>query len=580
MAVVNELVTKFSFTGDLAPQREFNENLKLSLGLLAGVGAAIVGAAGGVFAFVASTTQAADALTDMNAETGISVESIQELGFAAEMSGSSAEAMTASLAGLSKVAGDAARGLGRGKKAFEELGISVKDAGGNVKTADVLFNELRDSFDRLGTDMSTQKSIIASLGLDPSTLQLLNSSSEEVALLTQRARDLGIVTTEQAEAAAAFQDSLGVAKFAVSALSQQIAINLAPSTQKITDGFTEFLVANKDLIKDGLQYLGEVITSTAGFIGRMAPLVLALGAAFVVAQLATGGFAAIMGFVLSPVVLITAAIVALLLIVDDLLTALDGGQSVIADFFMEFFGWDIVPVLQGIVDGFKAMFAQLLSLAQPFFDAFGQLFDAVILAFRGDWSGALDSLLGAFNSAGEGIKNIFLGLFNFINVAFSQMLGAVITLFNSDWVGAIDSLLEAFGSAGDAIKNIFVGLFDFIGTAFSQILGGIKSAATSILPDWAVDLISSGESPAALAGNAAPLPSGSGQDPLDVPSLTPNDVVAMTPAGATSINNSQVKQEIKIDISASDPKAAGAAVDNALQDQLKTAKTQVNRGGR
>lgn len=532
MAVVNELVTKFSFTGDLAPQREFNENLKLSLGLLAGVGAAIVGAAGGVFAFVASTTQAADALTDMNAETGISVESIQELGFAAEMSGSSAEAMTASLAGLSKVAGDAARGLGRGKKAFEELGISVKDASGDVKTADVLFNELRDSFDRLGTDMSTQKSIIASLGLDPSTLQLLNSSSEEVALLTQRARDLGIVTTEQAEAAAAFQDSLGVAKFAVSALSQQIAINLAPSTQKITDGFTEFLVANKDLIKDGLQYLGEVITSTAGFIGRMAPLVLALGAAFVVAQLATGGFAAIMGFVLSPVVLITAAIVALLLIVDDLLTALDGGQSVIADFFMEFFGWDIVPVLQGIVDGFKAMFAQLLSLAQPFFDAFSQLFDAVILAFKGDWDGALEALLAAFGSAGEGIKNIFLGL------------------------------------------------FDFIGTAFSQILGGIKSAATSILPDWAVDLISSGESPAAIAGNAAPLPSGSGQDPLDVPTLTPNDVVAMTPAGATSINNSQVKQEIKIDISASDPKAAGAAVDNALQDQLKTAKTQVNRGGR
>lgn len=580
MAVVNELVTKFSFTGDLAPQREFNENLKLSLGLLAGVGAAIVGAAGGVFAFVASTTQAADALTDMNAETGISVESIQELGFAAEMSGSSAEAMTASLAGLSKVAGDAARGLGRGKKAFEELGISVKDAGGNVKTADVLFGELRDSFDRLGTDMSTQKSIIASLGLDPSTLQLLNSSSEEVDLLTQRARDLGIVTTEQAEAAAAFQDSLGVAKFAVSALSQQIAINLAPSTQKITDGFTEFLVANKDLIKDGLQYLGEVITSTAGFIGRMAPLVLALGAAFVVAQLATGGFAAIMGFVLSPVVLITAAIVALLLIVDDLLTALDGGQSVIADFFMEFFGWDIVPVLQGIVDGFKAMFAQLLSLAQPFFDAFGQLFDAVILAFQGDWSGALDALLGAFNSAGEGIKNIFLGLFNFINAAFSQMLGAVIALFNSDWVGAIDSLLAAFGSAGDAIKNIFVGLFGFIGSAFSQILGSIKSAATSILPDWAVDLISSGESPAAIAGNAAPLPSGSGQDPLDVPTLTPNDVVAMTPAGATSINNSQVKQEIKIDISASDPKAAGAAVDNALQDQLKTAKTQVNRGGR
>jgi phage-related protein len=532
MAVVNELVSKFSFIGDLAPQREFNENLKLSIALLTGVGTAILAAAGGLFAFVASTTQAADGLLDMNAETGISVESIQELGFAAALSGSSVEAMQSSLNGLSKVAGDAARGLGRGRKAFEDLGISVKDASGNVKTADVIFNELRESFARLGTDRGTQKSIIASLGLDPSTLQLLNATSEEVGVLVEKARALGIVTTEQAQAAADFQDSLDTSKFAVSALSQQIAINLAPATQKITDGFTEFLIANQDLIKDGLQWLGEVIQSTAGFVTRMAPLVLALAGAFVVAQLATGGFATVMGIVLSPVVLITAAIVALLLIVDDLLTALDGGQSVIADFFMEFFGWDIVPVLQGIVNAFKAMFAALLSLAAPFFEAFAQLFNAVIELFKGNWGEALDLLFAAFGTVVEGIK------------------------------------------------NIFVSLFDFIGTAFGQILGGIKSAAMSILPDWAIDLISSGGSPDSAPGNAGPLPSGSGQDPWDVPGMSPNDAVAMTPAGNTSVNNSQITQNTNIDIKTNDPKAAGAAVTDSLQDQLKTAKTQVNRGGR
>jgi hypothetical protein len=446
----------------------------------------------------------------MSAETGNSVESIQELGFAAELSGSSAEAMSSSLAGLSKVAGDAARDLGKGKKAFEELGISVKDASGNVKTADVLFNELRESFARLGTDKSTQKSIIAALGLDSSTLQLLNATSDEVGKLVDQARALGIVTTEQAEAAAAFQDSLGIAKFAVSALTQQIAISLAPATQRITDGFVEFLTANQDLIKGGLKWLGEVIQATAGFFVRMTPIALGLAAAFVVAQLATGGLATVMGIVLSPVVLITAAIVALLLIVDDLLTALNGGQSVIADFFMEFFGWDIVPVLQGIVDAFKTMFSALLALTQPYFDALGFLFDAVIQLFQGNWQGALDSL----------------------------------------------------------------------GQAFQSWIDGIKAGAMSILPDWAVDLISSGGSPDDAKASAGPLPSGSGQDPWDVPGMSPNDAVAMTPAGNTSVNNSQIKQDIKIDISASDPKAAGAAVDNALQDQLKTAKTQVNRGGR
>lgn len=532
MAVVTELISQFSFKGDLKPQENFNANLKMSVALLSAVAVGIYGATGVLFAFVADATSAADALLDMNAETGIAVESIQELGFAAAMSGSSTEAMTASLAGLAKVSGDAARGLGKGKKAFEELGISVKDASGNVKTADILFNELRDSFARLGTDQATQKSIIAALGLDPSTLQLLNATSEEVAVLVEKSRALGIVTTEQAQAAAEFQDSLDTAKFAVSAISQQIAIGLAPTMQKITDNFVEFLIANKDLIQDGLKYLGETLVAVSGFMSRMAPILGVLAVAFGIAQLAAGGFAKIMAIIMSPVVLITVAIVAFLLIVDDLITALNGGQSVIADFFMEFFGWDIVPVLQGVVDAFKAMFAQLLTLAQPFFDAFGHLFDAVIELFKGNWAGALESLLAAFNSAGEGIKNIFLSL------------------------------------------------FDFIGTAFGQILSGIKDSAMSILPDWAVDLISSGESPGASGGNAAPLPSGSGQDAWDVPGMSPNDAVAMTPAGNTSINNSQVKQDIKIDISSSDPKAAGAAVDNALQDQLKTAKTQVNRGGR
>jgi len=516
MAVVSELVSKFSFVGDLAPQREFNENLKLSLALLAGVGAAIIGAAGGVFAFVASTTEAADALTDMNAETGISVEAIQELGFAAMMSGSSAEAMTASLSGLSKVAGDAARGLGRGRKAFDDLGISVKDASGNVKTADVLFNDLRESFARLGTDKATQKSIIASLGLDPSTLQLLNATSEEIGTLVEKSRALGIVTTEQAEKAAAFQDSLDTAKFAVSALSQQIAINLAPSMQGITDGFVEFLIANKDLIKNGLQYLGEVITATAGFIVRMTPLVLGLGSAFIVAKLATGGFAAILGFVTSPVVLITAAIVALLLIVDDLIAAFQGGQSVIADFFMEFFGIDIVPIMHGIVDAFMDMVDAVLAVLQPLFDSWSAMFDAVIKLFKGDFDGALDSLSQSFSS----------------------------------WI--------------DFVKGVFGLLFDYLAWGWGNILNGIKQGAMSILPDWAVDLIGSGDAPS----------------PEDMASLSPNEAVAIGGASSSSVSNSSIEQQNQINVYSSDPKAAGAAVDNALQDQLKTAKTQVNRGGR
>lgn len=514
MAVVSELVTKFSFVGSLSPQKEFNANLKLSIGLLAGAAAGIATAAGGLFAFVSSNTQAADALADFSAETGIAVERTQELGFAAMMSGSSQEAMTASLAGLSKVAGDASRGLGRGRKAFEELGISVTDAAGNVKTADVLFNELRESFARLGTSAGAQKSIIASLGLDPSTLQLLNATTEEVDALVEKSRALGIVTQEQAEASAEFQDSLALAQFGITALGQQVAVGLAPAMKGVTDRFVDFLVVNKDLIRDGLTYLGEVIISVMGFIERMTPVVLAVAAAFGAWWLATGGLVAIMGVLLSPVVLITAGILALLLIVDDLIVAFNGGQSVIRDFFMEFFGFDIVPLLHGIVDAFKAMISDLMALLEPFFQIMGAMFTAVIALFQGDFEGALSALGDAFDI----------------------------------WI--------------DMIKGAFSALFDWLGFMWGGILDGIKAGVMSILPDWAVDMVSSGESPEEIAA------------------MTPNDALAIGAGSSSTTNNSSIDQQVQITVNSSDPEQAGAAVSDALQEQLRNAKTQVNRGGR
>lgn len=530
MTVVNELVSRFSFVGDLSPQRDFNKGLAQSITLLGGFATAMIASAGGLFAFVAAGTEASDKLTDLSAETGVAVEALQELGFAAELSGSSAEQMQSSLAGLSKVAGDAARDLGRGKKAFDDLGISVKDSNGTVKTADVLFGELGAKFRQLGTDSATQKSIIASLGLDPSTLQLLNATSEEVAALVEQSRRLGIVTTEQAEASAKFQDSLAIAKFGVSALRQQVAIGLAPAMTDITNRFVGFLEANHELIEGGLKYLGEIIISVIGFIERMAPVVLIAAAAFGIATLATGGFATVMGIVLSPVVLITAAIVALLLIVDDLITAFQGGQSVIADFFMEFFGIDIVPVLHGVVDAFMGMVNSIVALI-------GNLWEV-----------------------------------------WTQFSAGIVKIFTGDWEGGIELIMSAFNGLGEIIKNVFLGIFDFLAAALGQMLGGIKSAAMSALPDWALKLIGEGGSPDGVT-NAGPLPSGSGQDMLDVPMITPNDAVAM---GSTNSNvsNTSIDQNVEIKITAPDAQAAGAAVSDSLQDQLKTAKTQSNRGGR
>ena len=491
MAVVSELISKFSFVGSLSPQKEFNANLKLSVGLLAGAAAGLAAAAGGFFAWTTSVLDTIDPLAQLNRETGVAVEQIQALGFAASVNGSSAAALTGTFREMSKRLGEFVQtGGGPAKEIIEKLGISVKDAEGNVRSADDVFLGLSDTLQ--GLSRAEQANVLDKLGIDQSLIQLVSLSADEVGKLTDRARSLGIVTQEQADNAAAFNDSLTTLKFGLSGIQNAVAVGFAPAMQGLTEKFIGFLESNQDVIRDGLTWLGEVLVSTMGFLERMTPLVLAAGAAFVVWQLATGGLVAILGVLLSPVVLITAGIVALLLIVDDLIVAFNGGQSVIRDFFLEFLGFDIVPIMQGIVDAFMWMIDTVSGLLEPWFASIGGLFSAVINVFKGNFTGALDDLKLAFAAFGDFVLGIVSGL----------------------------------------------------------------------LPDWVLQYLGAGESSSG--------------------GLSPNDAISIGGGGSTSNSSttSNIDQQVQINVNSSDPKQAGAAVNDALQEQLRNAKTQANRGGR
>lgn len=488
MAVVSELVSKFSFIGSLTPQKEFNTNLKVSVGLLAGAAAGLAAAAGGFFAWTAGVLDTIDPLAQLSRETGVAVENIQKLGYAASVNGSSLEAVSGSFREVSKRIGEFVQvGGGPAKEVIEKLGLEMKDAAGNVKQADQVMVELADSM--RGMSQAEKMNVLDKMGIDQSMIQMLSLSSEEITKLTAKAAGLGVVTKEQADGAAAFNDSLTTLKFGLSGIQNAVAVGFAPAMTDLTNRFIGFLEANQDVIRDGLTWLGEVLSATMGFLERMLPIILGVAAAFVVWQLATGGLVAIMGVLLSPVVLITAGIVALLLIVDDLIVAFNGGQSVIRDFFLEFLGFDIVPIMQGIVDAFMWMVDTVSALLEPWFASLGGLFSAVIAVFQGDFTGALDHLKNAF-------------------------------------------------------------------AAFGQFVLGIVSG---LLPDWVLQYL--------------------GGDQAASASLSPNDAMAIG-GSVTNSSSSSIEQQVQINVSSSDPKQAGAAVNDALQEQLRTAKTQVNRGGR
>lgn len=598
--VIQELTTRFTFAGNLGKLDDFNAGLGKAITALGAVAAAAGAAGGALFAFVSSTAASLDPMVQLSRETGVAMENIQTLGFAASQSGSSAEALQSSLLGLSERLGEAVNGGGEGVEVFKQLGVQIRDSTGQVRNVDAVLDDLRRNMGSLSS--AERISVAGKLGIDASLVQLLSSTDEQIAGLTARARELGVVTTEQGDAAAAFNDSLTVLRYGMDAIRNSIAVGFAPQMQELVERFVDFLSANRELLENGINAVADGLIVLLDMFGRLAPFIAAAAGAFTLVALASGGFAAILAALVSPVVLIAAGIAALLLVVDDLIVAFEGGDSVIADFFENFFGIDIQPILISIVTAFDDMIDGIMKAFVPLGAAISSLFSAVTSLAEGDFEGMVD-----------GVEGFFDGLFDYITLTFGATIGFVADLFDIAFPGIVDNVIEFFEPLVDAIgslfsavtalatgdfagfvesiQGLFSGLFDFITNSWSAVLGFFGGLVDAVFPgiigsikdffseafSWITDKIDGIVGAFKSIGDFL----GIGEDAAET-AVSASNSGRMLPGGAAGLtqNSSNITQDIKIDVTSSDPQEAGVQVRNQLQEQLRDAQTQFSRGGR
>ena len=573
MAVVNEVVTRFSFQGDLRPQREFNTGLDSSIKLLAGVAAGITAASGAMFAWANSIFNTIDPMVQLSRETGVSLESIQELGYAASVNGSSLDAVSASVREMTKRIGEFEQlGTGPAKEVVENLGISFRDANGEIKAADQVMLELTDTM--AGMSESERMNVLDKLGIDPSMIQLLSSTSEEVEGLRARAQRLGVVTQEQGGAVDSYNDSLTTLRFGMQGIQNMVAVGFAPMMEDLVDRFVNLLEANQDLIMNGLNWLGEVVASTMGMLERMWPIFVAVAAGFAIAKVAAIGFGGVMSIILSPVVLWTAAILGAILIVDDLIVAFQGGESVIADFFESFFGIDIRPALQAIVAVVEETVALMIEVFSPAVDAIGSIFKAVAAIIQGDFGAAWDHIGDAMASMVEFALGLFTRLFTTLAEGAGAIMKALAGLIVEGFMIAFDKLAGAFQAWVDWVRGMFQDMLDGIMGMWDTVTNYIKGLMMNILPDWAINLISDDQE-------------GSDDQEARQTAMADEQAVNLPFDRDTAVDrsttqqswNSNIDQNVEINISTNDSERAGAAVQDALQRQMEDTRTMSNRGG-
>ena len=262
-----------------------------------GVGSALAAPLAGAAKIFSST---GDRLGKLSKRTGVSVEALSELQFAAERSGASLDAVEKGVRRMQRSIYDLERGLSTSQDAFGDLGLSLRDLQG-LSPEDQFMRIAR----RLrGVEDASKKAAIAQQLFGRSGTELL-PLLDSVEGLREKAREMGLtIGGKSARAAERFTDVMGDVWRMVKRAGYEMGAALAPALEDVALRITEALKHVTEFISENHEMVIVV--------GQVAAGLLAGGAAMVALGTAISGLGSVLGMVASGLGLVGTLIGALL----------------------------------------------------------------------------------------------------------------------------------------------------------------------------------------------------------------------------------------------------------------------------
>ena len=460
---VNALVNLASFSAAEKAVGSFTDNV---MGMAKMIGGVI--AAGSVAMAIQRTADKFNDLGDVVSRVGnTTVEDLDRLGYVADLTGSDAATATASFENLSQTIGEAAQGIGRGAMVFQKLGLSAKDAQGNVKTTTQVLDEVKEKIKDLSK--SEQSAYIQRLGLDKTLIGMLTSDTTEIVdQYNKRTEALGINVDEAAELGAKYNDAIKVTKRGFDDIITAFVLRVLPSITTAIERVSKLIDVNAGLIKSYVEPIAAAVSIGAdlvtGFITGIGKLFKVLGKWPVYIGAVTIAWKLLNAvFKASPIgriiTLVMWLVTAIGLLIDDYETWKEGGKS--------FFDW---------------------SAAQVWFDNMSRIFDSLKTIvgnfFSADW----------WKSKTETISNEMSLLGERIQGFLSDSWNNAITEASNKWDELKNTISQKAQGVYDGIISTFVGLSTWFGDLWKSIGDGAMTALTDIgkaFTQWWNDLINS-----------------------------------------------------------------------------------------
>ncbi len=508
---IDEFIVEFLFQDKGFEQGVDKADKKLSsvAKTAIGVGTAIVAAftSNKVLQAISHHTGELDSLIKTADKLGVAFSDFQELGFVGEQNGIEVSKMNTSIEKLIKNVTEARElGTGEGIQGLELLGLNVDDLDGQSigDQFEIIADKMKGITEQ-GVKVTAAYKLFGRSGTD--LVNILQQGGDAISRTRQEARDLGIILGEDlARESEKYGDTMNRLTRVTDALKKKIFLELAPVIERMITGFVEWWKINGKIttsrivgffngLADTLSFLIFIISNTVknvwflfDSIGGLSTVLMVLATVNLPLLISILGK---LGFVLKAF-----KITAILLALDDFITYLRGGESVIGDFVDR--AKTIHPVLgiiadlaakAGVAVGVLALIPKGLAAAalviKGLITTVGIFAGAITLPFA-----ALAGLIGASvflvvsrwdkmkhgaKALSDDIVTFFTRAINSVSEKWTKMIDYIVDLVPDFIKDGVEFTGEAFSVAGNIVKENLSGAY----TAGTQLFGGNTSSTTN-----------------------------------------------------------------------------------------------------
>lgn len=285
---INKIAEKFKVTTQEAKKLQsqaisLGKEIKKNVQSVAKFSAlAVTGIVGGLTIVCNKTREYADRVDDMSKKIGISKKAFQEWEYIIKQNGAEIDVVQRGMKTLVTQALNVTTGNKESIKSFKKLGISVKDANGNLKTQEILFDEVITKLQLLPNGL--EKSALATKLLGKAGIELqplLEENAKTISDLKKEINDLGLIMDDKTiDSANTFSDNLYAIQRGLGVVMFSLGSDLIPTLNEFSRTIVDNMPKIRKTVIPVITTISNVVITAIKNIDKLTALAIGLTSAF------------------------------------------------------------------------------------------------------------------------------------------------------------------------------------------------------------------------------------------------------------------------------------------------------------